>query len=181
MEQDVISCGNVGFAVSFAHLHQHRRNKLKEMEWQLSLARDAAVLTVQPIAPPSWPRRHCVAVGCYHFSICNEQRSNLSRKWKIGIDTAKKTLQITTRQRKPYKSRRSVLVSVQLFLNRQCLNGNWFSNTLFSKVKSFQGTNACAQVLTNGQFTTVHHPMDSKSQVAHALTGFADDIGIPDS
>ena len=65
-----------------------------------------------------------------------------------------------------------------LYLNRRRLNGDWFTDTLFSKVISIQG-NVCAQVFTNGQFTTVH-PMDSKSKVAQALTEFADDVGIPD-
>ncbi len=38
----------------------------------------------------------------------------------------------------------------------------------------------CAQVFTNGVFTTVH-PLDWKAKVAQALTEFADDVGIPDS
>ena len=36
----------------------------------------------------------------------------------------------------------------------------------------------CAQVFTNGNFTTVH-PLNSKAKVAQALTEFADDVGIP--
>jgi hypothetical protein len=59
------------------------------------------------------------------------------------------------------------------------LNGDCFTDTLFSKVISIQG-NTCAQVFTNGSFTTVH-PLDSKAKVAQALTEFADDVGIPDS
>jgi hypothetical protein len=48
-----------------------------------------------------------------------------------------------------------------------------------SKVISIQG-NMCAQVFTNGSFTTVHPP-DSKAKVAQALTEFADNVGISDS
>jgi hypothetical protein len=59
------------------------------------------------------------------------------------------------------------------------LNGDWFTDTLFSKVISIQG-NLCAQVFTNKSFTTVH-PLDSKAKVAQALTKFADNDGIPDS
>ena len=44
---------------------------------------------------------------------------------------------------------------------------------------SLQG-NTCAQVFTNGSFTTVH-PLSSKAKVAQALTEFADDVGIPDT
>ena len=65
-----------------------------------------------------------------------------------------------------------------LHLNRRRLNGDWFTDTLFSKVLSIQG-NTCAQLFTNGNFTTVH-PLNSKAKVAQALTEFSDDVGIPD-
>ena len=55
----------------------------------------------------------------------------------------------------------------------------WFTDTLFSKVISLQG-NTCAQLFTNGNFTTVH-PLDSKAKVAQALTEFSDNVGIPDT
>ena len=89
-----------------------------------------------------------------HSSISFE---NLSRKWQIGLETAKRTLQVTTQ--------RGVRTAVHplhrryrvdhLHLNRRRLNGDWFTDTLFSKVISLQG-NSCAQVFTNGNFTTVH-------------------------
>ena len=113
-----------------------------------------------------------------HSSVTFE---NLSRKWSIGLETAKKTLQVTTQ--------RGVRTAVHplhrryrvdhLHLNRRRLNGDWFTDTLFSKVVSIQG-NTCAQLFTNGNFTTVH-PLDSKAKVAQALTEFVDDVGIPDS
>jgi hypothetical protein len=59
------------------------------------------------------------------------------------------------------------------------LKGDWFTDTLFSKVESLQG-NTCAQVFTNGVYTSVH-PLSSKSRVAQALTEFTDDVGIPDN
>jgi hypothetical protein len=40
--------------------------------------------------------------------------------------------------------------------------------------------NMCAQVFTNGSFTTVH-PLDLKAKVAQALTEFADDASISNS
>jgi hypothetical protein len=46
-------------------------------------------------------------------------------------------------------------------------------------VTSIQG-NTCAQIFTNGNFTTVH-PLNSKARVAQALTEFTDDVGIPDT
>jgi hypothetical protein len=40
--------------------------------------------------------------------------------------------------------------------------------------------NTCAQVFTNGSFTTIH-PLDAKAKVAQALTKFANKVGIPNS
>jgi hypothetical protein len=101
--------------------------------------------------------------------------------WNVGLEMAKRTLQVTTR--------RGVRTAVHplhrryrvdhLHLNRRRLNGDWFSDTLFSKVVSIQG-NTCSQVFTNGNFTTVH-PLVSKGHVAQALTEFAYDVGIPDT
>ena len=58
------------------------------------------------------------------------------------------------------------------------MNGEWFTGTIFSKVISIQG-NTCAQVFTNGSFTTVHQ-LNLKARVAQALTEFANNVGIPD-
>jgi hypothetical protein len=114
-----------------------------------------------------------------HSSVTFE---NLSCKWNIGLETAKRTLQVTTQRGirtavHPLHHRRCRVD--HLHLNRRRLNGDWFTDTLFSTVISIQG-NTCAQVFTNGSFTTVH-PLDSKAKVAQALTEFADDVGIPDS
>ena len=105
---------------------------------------------------------------------------NLSRKWNIGLETAKRTLQVTTQQGvrtavHPLPRRYRVN---HLHLNRRRLNGDWFTDTLFSIVTSIQG-NTCAQVFTNGNFTT-DHLLNSKAKVAQALTEFANDVGIPD-
>ena len=105
----------------------------------------------------------------------------LAKKWNIGLESAKRTLLVTTQ--------RGVRTAVHplhrryrvdhLHLNRRRLNGDWYSDTLFSKVKSIQG-NTCAQVYTNGCFTSVY-PMASKSRIGQSLTDFSDDIGIPDT
>ena len=106
---------------------------------------------------------------------------NLSRIWNVGLDTAKRALQVTTQRGirtalHPLHRRYRV---DHLHLNRRRLNGDWYTDTLFTKVKSLQG-NVCAQVYTNGSYTTVH-PMTSKSRVAETLTEFTDDTGIPDT
>jgi hypothetical protein len=99
---------------------------------------------------------------------------NIARLWNVGIETAKRTLQVTTQQGirtalHPLHRRYRV---DHLHLNRRRLNGDWFTDTLFSKVTSLQG-NTCAQVYTNGNYTSVH-PMTSKSRVGVTLTEFAD-------
>ncbi|KAI2489216.1 Reverse transcriptase (RNA-dependent DNA polymerase) [Fragilaria crotonensis] len=106
---------------------------------------------------------------------------NLAAKWNVGIETAKRTLQVTTQ-----RGIRTAIHPVHrryrvdhLHLNRRRLNGDWFTDTLFSKVISLKG-NSCAQVFTNGYYTSVH-PLPSKSKVSQALTEFADDTGIPDT
>ena len=116
--------------------------------------------------------------GERHSSVTPE---NLSRKWSIGIETAKRTLQVTTQRGvrtaiHPLHRRYRV---DHLHLNRRRLNGDWYTDTLFSKVISLQG-NICAQVFTNGNFTSIH-PLRSKANVGMALTEFSDDVGIPDS
>ena len=70
--------------------------------------------------------------------------------------------------------------SPALKLRRRLVDGDWFTDTLYSKVTSIQGI-TCAQVFTNGSFTTAPHPLDSKAKVAQSLTEFADDVGIPDT
>ena len=106
---------------------------------------------------------------------------NLARKWNIGLETAKRTLLITTQRgiRTPVHPLHRRYRVDHLHLNRYRLNGDWYTDTLFSKVKSIKG-NKCAQVYTNGSFTSVH-PMTSNSQIGQTLTDFSDDVGIPDT
>ena len=106
---------------------------------------------------------------------------NLSRKWNIGLETAQHKLQVTTQQgirTVVHPLHRRYRVN-HLHLNRWRLNGDWFTDTLFSKVSLIQG-NTCAQVLNNGNLTTVHL-LDSRAKVAQSLTEFADDVGISDT
>ena len=105
----------------------------------------------------------------------------LAKKWQIGLETAKRTIEVTTQ-----KGIRTALHPLHrryrvdhLHLNRRRLNGEWYTDTLFSKVKSLQG-NTCAQVFTNGNYTTVY-PLTTKGDIGQSLTDFTDDVGIPDN
>ena len=105
---------------------------------------------------------------------------SLSRKWKIGLDTARATLRVTTQQGirtaiSPITRRYRV---DNLALHRNRLQTRFYTDTVFSKTLSLSG-NKCAQIFTDGQFTTVY-PLSSKSQVGQALSSFIDEVGIPD-
>jgi hypothetical protein len=113
-----------------------------------------------------------------HSSVTFE---NLSRKWNIGLETANCTLQVTTQQgvrTAVHPLHRKYWVD-HLHLNRRRLNGDWFTDALFSNITFVQG-NTCAEIFTNGNFTTVH-PLNLKARVAQVLTKFTDDVGIPDT
>jgi hypothetical protein len=188
-----------------ADMHQSapRSNAMRVVDRISTTERDIWHPSTAPptaLFPTSDPRcvsslyRHAILVhaalpgtyGGISATITSERHSsvtfeNLSRKWNIGLETAKRTLQVTTQRgirTAVHPLHRRYRVD-HLHLNRRRLNGDWFTDTLFSKVISIQG-NTCAQVFTNGSFTTVH-PLDSKAKVAQALTEFADDVGIPDS
>jgi hypothetical protein len=108
----------------------------------------------------------------------------VARKFKCGLDTAKQTLKTTTQ----YAGVRHAIHPLHcryrvdhLDLNRRRLHDIFYTDTLFSKVKSLDG-NVCAQVFTNGHYTRVF-PMPSKSSenIAKALREFIDDVGVPDT
>jgi Reverse transcriptase (RNA-dependent DNA polymerase) len=146
-------------------------------------SRQLCVLYSSAVQVPDVPTGTGVSIaatvtGERHTSVTAE---NLARMWGIGLETAKRTLHVTTQRGvrtaiHPLHRRYRV---DHLHLNRRRLNGDWYSDTLFSKVTSLQGNN-CAQVFTNGSFTSIH-PLISKSKVGQALTEFTDDVGIPDS
>jgi hypothetical protein len=107
----------------------------------------------------------------------------IARKFRCGLETAQKTLKATTQRgvrQAMHPLHRRYRVD-HLNLNRRRLNDIFYMDTLFSKVKSIGGY-TCAQLITNGKFTRVY-PMESKasSHIAHALSEFADDVGIPDT
>ena len=105
---------------------------------------------------------------------------SLSRKWRIGLDSARNTLRVTTQQGirtaiSPITRRYRV---DNLALHRNRLHTRFHTDTLFSKTTSLSG-NKCAQLFTDGHFTAVY-PLPSKAQVGQALAQFIDDVGIPD-
>jgi hypothetical protein len=105
---------------------------------------------------------------------------NLSRLWKVGLETAQKTLRATTQD-----GIRTALHPItrryrvdHLHLHRRRLNTAFYTDTLFSRVASLRG-NKCAQVFTDGQFTAVY-PIVSKSRAGESLRQLSHDVGTPD-
>jgi Reverse transcriptase (RNA-dependent DNA polymerase) len=104
----------------------------------------------------------------------------LARKWNIGIQTAKDTIQVTTQRgirTAIHPMTRRVRVD-HLHLHRNRLKGTWYADTLLSKVKSKLG-NTCANVYTQGKFTRAI-PMTSRKDAGKSLIDFTDDVGIPE-
>ena len=105
----------------------------------------------------------------------------LAEKWRIGLQTAKDTLKVTTQNGirhalHPLKRRyRTDTMS----LGYRRLSTRFYTDTLFAKVKSIKG-NTCAQVFATNDIGFVRvHPMVSKAQAGEALRGLAEDIGVP--
>ena len=112
-----------------------------------------------------------------HSSVSPE---NLSKKWMIGLESARRTLRVTTQQGirtaiNPITRRYRV---DNLALHRHRLNTRFYTDTLFSQTTSLAG-NKCAQVFTDGQFTAVY-PLTSKADVGQSLAKFIDEVGVPD-
>ena len=105
----------------------------------------------------------------------------LARKFRCGLETAQRTLKTTTQRgvrQSLHPLHRRYRVD-HLDLHRKRLQETFYTDTLFSKVKSLAGY-TCAQLITNGTFTRVY-PMESKasSNIATALNTFFDDVGVP--
>jgi hypothetical protein len=103
----------------------------------------------------------------------------LAKKWNIGLETAKNTIQETTQngiRTAVHPMSRRVRVD-HLHLHRPLLRSSWYCNTLLAKVKSRLG-NTCANVFTQGKFTKVA-PMMTRAEAGKSLVEFTDDVGNP--
>jgi hypothetical protein len=109
---------------------------------------------------------------------------DLSRLWHIGIKTARRTLAATTHQ-----CLRTTGLLTRRFRTDQAHNrytrlstrqGNFYVDTLFSKVKSIRGY-TCGNVYTNSIGFRKFFPMDSKSQSPASLQSFIQLVGVPPS
>ena len=123
------------------------------------------------------PKTSSVESNKRHSAVNAEE---LSRKWGIGLETARKTLKVTTQYgiRHALHPLRRRYRTDHMALRYRRLQATFYTDTLFSKVISIKG-NKCAQLFTSGNFIKMY-PMTTKSHVGVALQDFADDVGIMD-
>jgi len=105
--------------------------------------------------------------------------------WNIGLDTAKKTIQVTTQKgirttnypiEQRFRTRQAQLRYKQLGGR----HGRFYTDTFFSDVPSLNG-NGMAHIYTNDIAFTRVYPMKLKSQAHETLSAFIHEVGIPSS
>ena len=118
-----------------------------------------------------------VDIRARHTELSAEE---VSKKFGIGIETARNTLKATTqhgiRHAMHPLSRRYRTDIMQS--KRKRLNDTFYSDTMFSGIKSIRG-NTCAQMFTNGKFVHLE-PVVRKAQAGEALHSMIDEVGIPE-
>jgi hypothetical protein len=110
---------------------------------------------------------------------------HLSKTWRIDLETAKRTLDITSqksiRKENPTLSRNYGTNDRMLRYKR--INEYFFMDTFFATKKagkSSRGHTCCQLFVTDKGFVYVV-PMKSKSEVLQAVKQFAKEIGAPDA
>jgi Reverse transcriptase (RNA-dependent DNA polymerase) len=112
-----------------------------------------------------------------HSQCTPEDLSNL---WQIGLETAKKTLNVMT-----HLAVRSAVLPLarryrtDRFFRKPHSHGKFYTDTMFARHKSLHG-NVCCQIFATKSMFVVAYPMSSKAQVGKALKEFINDFGIPE-
>jgi hypothetical protein len=112
-----------------------------------------------------------------HSKVTPEE---LARKWNIGLETAKATLNCTTQRgvrTAIHPMSRRVRVD-HLDLHKPRLPGTWFVDGLVARVRSLS-QNLYAYVYTQGRFVKAI-PVTAKAEAGQTLIDFTDDVGIPE-
>jgi hypothetical protein len=113
-----------------------------------------------------------------HTTITVEE---VCKKFRCGIETAKKTLQKTTQRgfRRSLSPLHRRYRTYHPDLHRNRLDVSFSSDTLFAKVKSLQG-NSCAQLYTTVKYTKLY-PMPDKTAVSigETILDVFNNVGIP--
>jgi hypothetical protein len=126
-----------------------------------------------------------MASAAHAFPRKDVDAAHLSKIWRIDIESAKRTLDITTQHRKhqavPSLSRNYATNDRMLRYKR--INEHFFMDTFFATRKageSSRGHTCCQLFVTDKGFVYVV-PMKSKSEVLQAVKEFTKEIGAPDA
>jgi len=107
---------------------------------------------------------------------------HLPKVWKIDVETAKKTIEVTTqlRQHEADASLSRNYSTNDRMLRYKRINSHFFTDTFFvtKKAKSQRGNN-CMQLFVSDKGFVYVVPMKSKSDFPFALKQFAKEIGVP--
>ena len=101
-------------------------------------------------------------------------------KFNIGIEKAKKTLDVTTQKGICTSLDVTNRFKVQAWRNKRILGGKWYSDTMFFPVTSIVRGENCAQVTTNGKGFTHFFPIQSKLQAFEGLLNIINQYGVPE-
>jgi hypothetical protein len=110
---------------------------------------------------------------------------HLSKIWRIGLETAERTLDITSQKsiRKEHPTLSRNYGTNDRMLRYKRINDYFFMDTFFATKKagkSSRGHTCCQLFVTDKGFVYVV-PMKSKSEVLQAVKQFAKEIGAPDA
>ena len=107
---------------------------------------------------------------------------DLAKVWWINVETARRTLEITTQLKQQYTD---VNLSHNFSTNDRMLryrqiNSHFFTDTFFvtKQAKSIRG-NTCMQLFVSDEGFVFVVPMKSKGEFPSALKCFAKEIGVP--
>ena len=138
------------------------------------------LIEISPVLCPHELDRRLIHAVKYETRHSEVNAQEIAKKFQISLETAERTLQMTTQQGirqaiHPLTKRYRV---DHLYLNRRKLPGKWYSDHMFSKVKSLEG-NTCAFVITKGEYTSIT-PMESKKYALRALHQMDHEVGTPE-
>jgi hypothetical protein len=150
---------------------------------EIGLAQISSVYSIIEMAEAIGTQRILSAANTFvsqkrHSQISPDQ---LSERWNIGLNQAKKTLQVTTQ-----KGVRSAILPLsrryrtdRMFNQRKLRGQKFFTDTLFGKTKSLTN-NTYVQIFANESYFVKAYSMEKKSGAGLALRQFIRDYGVPE-
>eukprot|EP00980_Cylindrotheca_fusiformis_P021607 scaffold8458_cov76-Cylindrotheca_fusiformis.AAC.3 len=175
------------------HLQHNQRvamlKTMEELQIRFESEYDQVLRSCSSIHTSAWEENLMSKVQVTRVSAIKSDSRNsvitaerLAQQFNIGLETARNTLKVTTQ-----KGLRSAVHPISRRYRTDLVRGmeakqtpgNWYTDTLFSTVKSITG-NTCCQLFTNQRMITTY-PMQTKSHAGDALDDFIEDVGIPNT